>query len=286
MLPRLNVTWIGVTSGSCHSPRGPCCVVVANPAGGAAIGQIVIATAVASVATAILHARALGSSQPPGPRSAACAALADVLRAASPACPAGPRCRSASPAVSLLIALLGMYWDISLHIDHGRDPGPLANPAHYFILIGLFGIFTAGVLAIVLPERAARPGRGADHARLVRAGRRRADRRLRRLRAARLPARRRLAPDLRPGRHAVGPDAPDADRRRRRCRWSALAVLHRRGPAARGARRGRAGAPPYAGLRAARRVAITGGLPHRRSRPSRASSTSASRSSGSSSSPS
>ena len=35
-----------------------------------------------------------------------------------------------------------MYWDISLHIDVGRDEGPLANPAHYFILAGLFGIFS------------------------------------------------------------------------------------------------------------------------------------------------
>ena len=41
-----------------------------------------------------------------------------------------------------------MYWDISLHIDNGRDAGPLANPAHYLILAGLFGIFTAGFLAI------------------------------------------------------------------------------------------------------------------------------------------
>src|SRR4051794_30685700 len=30
-------------------------------------------------------------------------------------------------SVSLLVALFGMYWDISLHIDQGRDPGPLAN---------------------------------------------------------------------------------------------------------------------------------------------------------------
>ena len=45
-----------------------------------------------------------------------------------------------------------MYWDISLHIDVGRDAGPLANPAHYFILAGLFGIFTAGFFAMVLPE--------------------------------------------------------------------------------------------------------------------------------------
>jgi hypothetical protein len=55
-------------------------------------------------------------------------------------------------AGSLLVALLGMYWDISLHIDNGRDPGPLANPAHYLILAGLFGIFAAGFLAIMLPE--------------------------------------------------------------------------------------------------------------------------------------
>ena len=52
-----------------------------------------------------------------------------------------------------------MYWDISLHIDDGRDAGPLANPAHYLILFGLFGIFAAGFLAIVLPE--GRPSRAA-----------------------------------------------------------------------------------------------------------------------------
>src|SRR2546426_2862585 len=59
---------------------------------------------------------------------------------------------SALAASSLLVALLGMYWDISLHIDVGRDPGPLANPAHYLILAGLFGIFCAGFLAMALPK--------------------------------------------------------------------------------------------------------------------------------------
>ena len=28
---------------------------------------------------------------------------------------------------ALLVAVIGMYWDISLHIDNGRDPGPLAH---------------------------------------------------------------------------------------------------------------------------------------------------------------
>jgi hypothetical protein len=55
-------------------------------------------------------------------------------------------------SVSLIVALFGMYWDISLHIDQGRDPGPLANPAHYLILFGLFGVWVAGFLAIVMGD--------------------------------------------------------------------------------------------------------------------------------------
>src|SRR3954464_1556148 len=55
-------------------------------------------------------------------------------------------------SVSLIVALLGMYWDISLHIDQGRDPGPLANPAHYLILFGLFGVFVAGFFAIIMGD--------------------------------------------------------------------------------------------------------------------------------------
>jgi hypothetical protein len=52
---------------------------------------------------------------------------------------------------SIICALFGFIWDVSWHIGNGRDPGPLANPAHYFIIIGLFGIFLAGMLAVVLP---------------------------------------------------------------------------------------------------------------------------------------
>jgi hypothetical protein len=52
---------------------------------------------------------------------------------------------------SLICALFGFIWDVSWHIGNGRDPGPLANPAHYFIIIGLFGVFLAGMLAVVLP---------------------------------------------------------------------------------------------------------------------------------------
>ncbi|MDT5138779.1 MAG: hypothetical protein QOD58_3041 [Mycobacterium sp.] len=52
---------------------------------------------------------------------------------------------------SIICALFGFIWDVSWHIGEGRDPGPLANPAHYFIIIGLFGIFLGGMIAIVLP---------------------------------------------------------------------------------------------------------------------------------------
>ena len=55
-----------------------------------------------------------------------------------------------------------MYWDISLHIDNGRDAGPLANPAHYLILIGLYGVIVAGVLSIALAGRE-RPTKTAVH---------------------------------------------------------------------------------------------------------------------------
>lgn len=52
---------------------------------------------------------------------------------------------------TIIAALFGFIWDVSLHIGKGRDPGPLANPAHYFILFGLFLLFIAGTLAMVLP---------------------------------------------------------------------------------------------------------------------------------------
>lgn len=52
---------------------------------------------------------------------------------------------------SIICALFGFIWDVSWHIGNGRDPGPLANPAHYFIIIGLFGVFLAGMVSVVLP---------------------------------------------------------------------------------------------------------------------------------------
>ncbi|HEY7051787.1 MAG TPA: hypothetical protein VH496_06580 [Mycobacterium sp.] len=52
---------------------------------------------------------------------------------------------------TIICALFGFIWDVSWHIGAGRDPGPLANPAHYFIVIGLGLMFVAGMTAVVLP---------------------------------------------------------------------------------------------------------------------------------------
>ena len=47
--------------------------------------------------------------------------------------------------VSLQVAVLGMYWDIGYHIDHGRDQGVFTAP-HMFIVAGLQGIVLAALL--------------------------------------------------------------------------------------------------------------------------------------------
>ncbi len=117
------------------------------PAGGAAIGQVIVATAGGLVGTLVLFALVFGHRSGRIPIFARLAALSERV--------SGIRGWAALPGAfllgSLTVAVFGMYWDISIHIDNGRDPGPLANPAHYFILVGLFGVLFAGVMAIALP---------------------------------------------------------------------------------------------------------------------------------------
>jgi hypothetical protein len=126
----------------------PIATTSSPPAGGAALGQIAIASTAALLLTAALLY--IGFGYRAGRLAWLHRFAAEVERRSG--YPAWVGIPVAIASSSLLIALFGMYWDISLHIDVGRDPGPLANPAHYFILAGLFGIFTAGFLAMVLPE--------------------------------------------------------------------------------------------------------------------------------------
>lgn len=133
----------------------PAAAAATPPAGGAELGQIAIATVAAALLSAALLYFGFGH------RSGRVRLLGRLAARAerSSGLPGWAALPSSLAAFSLLIALFGMYWDISLHIDNGRDAGPLANPAHYFILAGLFGIFTAGFLAMVLPRQ--RPSRVA-----------------------------------------------------------------------------------------------------------------------------
>ena len=64
-------------------------------------------------------------------------------------------------ASTLLTADLGFMWDVSLHAGRGRDDGPLANPAHYFILFGLFFLFIAGMAAMVFSRDGDKPSPSA-----------------------------------------------------------------------------------------------------------------------------
>ncbi|MEJ7784576.1 MAG: hypothetical protein WKF96_07215 [Solirubrobacteraceae bacterium] len=119
-----------------------------EPAGGAAIGEVVGATGAAMLVTGVLLWLGWGH------RSGRVAVLGNLARFSEriSGLPGWAALPAGVATGSLLIAVFGMYWDIALHIGVGRDEGPLANPAHYFILIGLFGIFAAGFIAMVLPK--------------------------------------------------------------------------------------------------------------------------------------
>jgi hypothetical protein len=128
----------------------------AEPAGGAAIDQVAIATGSAMLALGGLW-RLVMRYRGGGARRLGALVRYSERVSGLPGWTAVP---AAACTVALLVALLGMYWDVSLHIDDGRDAGPLANPAHCLILFGLFGVFAAGVLAIAMP-RATDPGPAA-----------------------------------------------------------------------------------------------------------------------------
>src|SRR3954451_22048373 len=119
----------------------------AKPAGGAALDQVAIASGAAIFVTVALMWLGMGH------RSGRVGVLGRLGRFSQrvSGLPAWAAIPSGIIIVSLITALFGMLWDISMHIAQGRDPGPLANPAHYFILAGLFGVFSSGFLSMCLP---------------------------------------------------------------------------------------------------------------------------------------
>lgn len=128
-------------------PSGAHAREAAAPAGGAALDQVIIATAGAVVLSVVLLALGLGHRSG---RVGLVSVWADLSRRIG-GLPGWCGVPAVVVTVSLVVALVGFLWDVSIHIDEGRDEGPLANSAHFLILGGLFGIFTAGFLACVMP---------------------------------------------------------------------------------------------------------------------------------------
>jgi hypothetical protein len=129
-----------------------------RPAGGAAIGEVILATAIGLGLTAVLLGIVwLHRTR----RSQVLTRVGNRLGKAT-GVPAWVALPTVLTTLSLLVALHGMLWDISLHIGVGRDEGPLANPAHYLILFGLFGVFAGGVFACAMPLDE-KPGPAAVH---------------------------------------------------------------------------------------------------------------------------
>src|SRR3954454_4619187 len=132
-------------------------LAAAAPAGGAATGQVIAMVVGLSVGFSALillgEAHRRGRRTPLGTLAAFSARVSGL--------PAWAALPLAVTGLALVGALFGYMWDVSLHIDRGRDAGPFANPSHFFILAGLYGIVAAGYLSMVLVKPGEQPGRSA-----------------------------------------------------------------------------------------------------------------------------
>src|SRR5438874_2074643 len=117
------------------------------PARGAPLSDIVPASIVAALALVVVAAAAVGHRRGRFGLLRRLGALSD--RQGVPGWAGVP---VVFTTVSLLTAAFGFYWDVSWHIDRGRDPGPFANPAHWFIIVGLAGIALGGVVSVVMGD--------------------------------------------------------------------------------------------------------------------------------------
>jgi hypothetical protein len=130
-------------------------VVDAAPAGGAAVTQVVLGTAISLVVVGAIAYVGIGH------RSGRVTLLARAGEVAGPYFRARPW--GAVPLVvalaAFLVAGLGFVWDVALHIDQGRDSGPFGTPAHYLLLLGIYGFVAAGFFAVAMADEAdRRPG--------------------------------------------------------------------------------------------------------------------------------
>jgi hypothetical protein len=122
-------------------------LAAAAPAKGAPISDLLWASLVATVLSAGVLWVAIGHRSG---RIRWLGRLAELSERKSGGLPGWAALPTAVVGASLLVAVLGFYWDVAKHIDTGRDQSPFGTPAHYPILLGLAGITLGGFLAIVL----------------------------------------------------------------------------------------------------------------------------------------
>ena len=105
-----------------------------RPAGGAALGEVVLASVLGLGLTVLL----LGLVWLHRTRRSTVLTRVGTRLGRATGVPAWVALPTILTTLSLMVALLGMLWDISLHIGVGRDPGP-GNA----ILYGTTGAFTS-----------------------------------------------------------------------------------------------------------------------------------------------
>src|SRR4051812_4782649 len=132
-------------------------LAAAPPAGGAATGQVI--AMVVGLSVGFFALIVVGEMQRRGRRTPLGTLAAFSSRVSG--LPVWAALPLAVTGIALVGALFGYMWDVSLHIDHGRDAGPFANPSHFFILVGLYGIVAGGYLSSVLVKPGEHPGRSA-----------------------------------------------------------------------------------------------------------------------------
>ena len=116
------------------------------PAGGAAFSEILYAALIAGVVIAAVGWEVLRERQ--GHRTLV-GRLADKISEYD-GLPRWVGLPMYLTVISLLTAGFGVWWDVPIHMQNGRDEGPLANPAHYPIFLGILGFAHAGILSLGL----------------------------------------------------------------------------------------------------------------------------------------
>lgn len=132
-----------------------------SSAGGAPVDQIIVLTtaitALFAVLAYVIWREGIG-------RPTVVGRLADRIAE----CTATPRWLALPIGIqiaAIVTAGIGVYWDVAYHFNLGRDEGPLANPSHYLIMVGLLGFLASGGVALglardPLPRRTVRLGPG------------------------------------------------------------------------------------------------------------------------------